>query len=116
MGTGGIRMRDVLRLSLPLTLWLITFSAVYGLHGLICAGNWGALPGLGSLTLGRTVFLAAAAAAILTQGAMIFLLFGSRFGGASAFLRQTGLALAVIALVATVWTVIPITLLPTCGS
>jgi hypothetical protein len=116
MGTGGIRMRDVLRLSLPLTLWLITFSALYGLHGLICAGNWGADPGLGSLPLGRTALLAAAAVALLTQGAMIFLLFGSRVGAASGFLRQTSLALAVVALVATVWTVVPIALLPTCGN
>jgi len=109
-------MKDVLRLSLPLTVWLISFSAVYGLHGLVCAGDWGAWPGPGTLNWGETALLAFAATAVLTQAIMLFLLAGPWLGAAPGFLRQTSLSLAVVALIATAWTHAPIAVLPMCVS
>ena len=103
-------MRDVLRLSLPLTLWLISFSALYALHGLVCAGAWGATPGPGNLAWGRIALVALGLAAVLLQTAAIVLLARSTAG----FIRTTSLALAVVALVATAWTAAPAALLPLC--
>jgi hypothetical protein len=100
-------MKDVLRLSLPLTLWLIGFCALYGLQGLVCSGDWG-------VAWGRVVLLAAAAAAVLVQGGLLLLLGATRAAAAPGFTRGVSLALAVIALVATVWTAVPVAVLPLC--
>lgn len=107
-------MKDVLRLSLPLTLWLIWFSGLYGLHGLVCAGTWGALPGPGGLSLGRAALLAAATGALGTQGLALALLGHARLGAAPGFPRRASLSLAAVALLATAWTSLPVALLPTC--
>jgi hypothetical protein len=107
-------MKDVLRLSLPLTLWLISFSALYGLQGLVCAAEWYVLPGPGGMAWGRVVVLAAVAAAVLLQ-AGVLLLVGARQASAEMdFMRGATLGLAVVALLATVWTSVPIVVLPLC--
>jgi hypothetical protein len=108
-------MTDILRLSLPLTVWLISFSAVYGLHGGLCAAGWDTWPGPGGLTWGRSALLAAAALAVLTQTLLLWLLATPRFGAAPGFLRQTSLSLAAVALIATLWTHAPMAALPLCG-
>jgi hypothetical protein len=105
-------MKDVLRLSLPLTLWLIGFSALYGLQGLVCSGDWGAGPE--DLASGRIVLLAAVVAAVLVQGGMLFLLGATRAGAAPGLMRSVSLALAAIALIATLWASVPVAVLPLC--
>lgn len=99
-------MKDVLRLSLPLTLWLISFSALYGLHAVICALEWG--------EDGRVLLLAAGSLVVLTQGIALLLLLGNRFGAKPGFARTASLSLATVALVAAVWTSAPVLLLPMC--
>lgn len=103
-------MRDALRLSLPLTLWLVSFSAVYGLHALVCTTGWAGSPGPGGMDWGRIVLVGAMAAAVALQAA------GVAWLGATApgFVRRVSLALAVVACAATVWTALPTLALPLC--
>jgi hypothetical protein len=103
-------MRHVLYLSLPLTLWLVSFSGLYGVHGLACSAAWGSQSGPVGLTLGQVVLFAAGGTAILVQMAGLALLARTAPG----FARRISLALAAVALVATVWTALPIFLLPIC--
>lgn len=108
-------MKDVLRLSLPLTLWLITFSALYGLHGMLCAfGETEAGPG--RATFGRSVLTVTVIAAGLVQLLGLILLSTQRFGSHSGFVRTTSLANSATALVATVWTGVPLAFLPVCDA
>jgi hypothetical protein len=107
-------MTDVIRISLPLTVWLISFSAVYGLHGVICSNPGWTTPSLAGLTQGRLTLLAAFAMAIVAQVATLALLRSERFGGATGFMRWTSLTLAVVGLVAVLWTLFPVAVLPLC--
>jgi hypothetical protein len=105
-------MTDLLRLSVPLTAWLVAFSAVYGLNGLVCSEVW-ADAGLG-LTAGRAVMVAVWVAAVALQLVLLFSLRSPRFASHSAFVRGVSLTLAVTALVATLWTLLPIVTTSAC--
>ena len=59
-------MRELLRILLPLLVWLASFSAIYGLHGLGCALGWPEVAWLG-LSLFRWALLIAWLAAIVLQ-------------------------------------------------
>lgn len=107
-------MKDILRLSLPLTLWLVSFSGLYGLHGLVCTQGWASTPGLGGMSLAKAMLLAAGAVAVLIQVVAIALIGGSRYGATQGFLRSVSLSLAVVALIAAVWTSVPVVILPIC--
>ncbi len=107
-------MTDVIRLSLPLTFWLVSFSAVYGLHGIVCSSQWSATPSFTGLSQGRLVMLAAFVLAIVMQAAILAFLWSERFGGASSFMRGTSLTLAVAGLIAVPWTLFPVAVLPLC--
>lgn len=105
-------MSDLLRLSVPLTVWLAAFSAVYGLHGLVCSPRW-AEAGFG-LEAGRCALVLAAALSVAVQLALLLSLRHRRFAARSDFVRGLSLSLAVVALVATVWTLMPILTTTTC--
>jgi hypothetical protein len=107
-------MTDVIRLSLPLTVWLISFSAVYGLQGIVCASSWSTTPGIAGLGLGRLVLLAAYATATGVQAATLVALWRERFGDPTGFMRRTTLTLAVVGLVAVLWTLFPVAVLSLC--
>lgn len=99
-------MTDILRISVPLTVWLAAFSAVYGLQGLICSPRW-AEASLG-LDIGRIALIAAWLLSIALQVAFLLALRSPRFASPSRFMQGTSLALALAALVATVWTFLPV--------
>ena len=105
-------MTDILRISVPLTAWLAAFSAVYGLQGLVCSERWADV-GLG-LAAGRAAMTVAWAAAVALQLALLLALRSPRFASGSAFVRRVSLALAISALVATVWTLIPVVTTSAC--
>jgi hypothetical protein len=107
-------MTDVIRLSLPLTAWLVSFSAVYGLHGIVCSSQWSATPSFAGLSQGRLVMLAAFVFAIVIQAAIFAFLWSERFGGASGLMRWTSLTLAVAGLIAVPWTLFPVAALSLC--
>jgi len=98
-------MRDILRLALPLSLWLASFSAIYGLHGLICAGYFS--------EFGREVLLGAAVLAIALQIAALLVV--RAHPSPSPTLRFASLTLAAVALVATIWTALPVAFLSICS-
>lgn len=96
-------MSDILRISVPLTVWLAAFSAVYGLEGLVCSTRWP-----GDDASGRLALVAAWVLAIGVQAALLVALRSRRFASASPFLRGVSLTLGVVALVATLWTLFPV--------
>lgn len=100
-------MSDILRLSVPLTLWLALFSLVYGLHGATCA--------LGETPItGRVVMVAVWIAGVGLQAAMLFALRHPRFIARSPTIRRASLALSTTALFASVWSLFPVLVLPLC--
>lgn len=108
-------MRDVLRISVPLTVWLASFSAIYGLHGVICSGGWPSVAMLG-IPLSRVVLVLAWMSATGLQIALLLAVRSAQFGSASTFVRRTSIILSVAALIATLWTLFPVVVTSTCFS
>jgi hypothetical protein len=104
---------DILRISVPLTVWLASFSAIYGLHGLACAGEWAAIPGVG-FPLARTALVLASIVAVALQLGLFLALRSDRYGSPSPFVCWTSVTLAATALVATLWTLFPVVATSTC--
>lgn len=104
-------MRDILRLTVPATVWLASFSAVYGLQALICSDRW---PEADGHPWGRAALVALWLTAVALQAAFVVALRSRRFGSASVFFRGVSLTLAVVALVATVWTLMPLVTTTAC--
>jgi hypothetical protein len=105
-------MSDILRLTLPLTVWLASFSAVYGLHGFVCSARWIEV-GLSPET-GRWALVLAAGSAATLQVALVFAIRSHRLAAVSGWVQRTSLSLSLVALVATVWTLLPTTATTTC--
>lgn len=105
-------MTDILRLSVPLTIWLAAFSAIYGLEGLVCSDRW-AQANL-SLAEGRTVMVIAWLVAIAIQVSFLLALRSPRFVSRSIFVRGISVSLAAVALVATLWTLAPVVATTAC--
>ncbi|MTE01196.1 hypothetical protein GIY56_12955 [Paracoccus sp. YIM 132242] len=99
-------MTDILRLSLPLSVWIAAFSAVYGLEGIVCSDHWAAA-GL-SLGQGRAALLVAWAAAIAVQVVLLAGLRMPRFASSLPGVQRIAAILAAVALVATVWSLLPV--------
>lgn len=93
-------MIEILRLSLPITVWLTGFSAIYALQGLSCSRHWPA-----DLDA-RPVLLAAWGIAIVFQ--MLSLMAVLYAPSPSKFVQSAATTLAAAALVAAVWTMMPI--------
>lgn len=105
-------MKDILRLSVPLTVWIAAFSGVYGLQALICSGGWDWLaPDAGAR---RLVLTAAWLGAVALQALMLLALRSRPFASPSSFVRRVSLILAATALVATLWTLFPAAASPAC--
>ena len=104
-------MSTVLRLSLPLTLWLASFSAVYGLHGLLCSARF-APPELEPR--GRLLLLGAALAAVALQAGLLAALRSRRWPPADPVTGRISVMLALVALVGTIWTLFPALMVPHC--
>tara|TARA_R110002020_G_C16133177_1_gene761286 strand:+ start:120 stop:434 length:315 start_codon:yes stop_codon:yes gene_type:complete len=104
-------MKDILRLSLPLTFWLIAFSGLYGLQGLLCSSRWA----MGGDDGGRVILQLAALLAVVCQVGMILALRSDRWSAGDGMIRRTSVLLAVVALVATAWTLVPTAVTTYCG-
>lgn len=107
-------MTDILRLFGPLVLWLASFSAVYGLHGIVCAAGLADGPGAEGMTTGRALLMAAWGFAVAAQVLALWVVGSARFGAAPGFARWTSLTLAVTALAAAVWTLFPVAVMSVC--
>lgn len=105
-------MIDVLRLFGPFAVWFGCFSAVYGLHGVICSDRWSAA-GL-TLSDGRAVLIAAWLTAIAVQVGIVFILRLPRLASSSGLATGVSLWLAGAAVVATLWALFPVAVTSTC--
>jgi len=105
-------MIDVLRLFGPFAVWFACFSAVYGLHGVVCSDRWN-MAGL-TLADGRVVLMAAWLAAIVLQLAIVLVLRLPRFASTSGLATSVSLWLAGAAVVATLWALFPVAVTSTC--
>ena len=99
-------MTDILRISIPITVWIAAFSAVYGLEGTICSDQWTAA-GF-SLGQGRAALLASWAAAIVVQAALLMALRSPRFASSHVWVQRLAITLGCVALVATIWSLMPV--------
>lgn len=93
-------MIEVLRLSLPISIWITGFSAVYALQGLSCSRHWP------TDIDARPVLLAAWAVAVAVQALSVIVVV--YVPSSSRFMQTTSLAIAIAALVAAVWTMLPV--------
>ena len=93
-------MIEILRLSLPVSVWIMGFSTLYALQGLSCSRHWP------TDIDARPVLLAAWAVAVAVQAlslmAVVYVPSPSRF------VQTTTVTLAAAALVAAVWTMMPV--------
>ena len=106
-------MREILRVSVPLSLWLASFSAVYGLQGLVCSDRWTAA-GLG-LEAGRVALVLAALLAVTLQAGLLWALRAPSLASGSPALRKASVTLAIAALVAAAWTLLPVATTSICS-
>ena len=100
-------MIEILRLSLPITVWLTGFSAVYALQALSCSRHWP------DDMEARPVLLAAWAVAVVLQ--LVILMVVLCAPSPSRFVQMTATALAATALVAAVWTMMPVVATSVCN-
>lgn len=106
-------MKDLLRILVSPVVWLATFSAVYGLHGLVCELDpGGSGPGV---PWSRLVLATAFHLAVLAQLALLALLYSARFGAAPGFARTVSRTSGWTGLVATIWTLFPALATSICG-
>lgn len=111
-------MRDVLRILISPVVWLASFTAVYALHGFVCALDPG-VSGIGVSGFGiswiRIVLVAAFLFAAALQIVLLALLYSPRFGSAPGFARSVSRTSGWVGLVATVWTLFPTLATSTCA-
>lgn len=99
-------MKDVVRILIAPLVWLASFSAVYGLHGLICGhGIDGTIFGL--LSLPRALMALAYGLAVLMQVGLVWGLHAERYSSPSPFVRFVSRTTGWVGLAAAVWTLLP---------
>lgn len=105
-------MTDIARILIGPLVWLFAFSAVYGLHGIVCGLGWGGDEMLGFPLL-RLVLVIAWLIAI---GVQVVVLLGvySRLGSPSDLVREVSRLTAWVGLVATLWSMMPVAVTSSC--
>jgi hypothetical protein len=99
-------MIEILRLSLPISLWITGFSAVYALQGLSCSRHWP------TDIDARPVLLAAWAVAVAVQALSLMAVVYTP--SPLRFVQTTAIAISISALVAAVWTMMPVLTVSVC--
>ncbi|MCX7561243.1 hypothetical protein OS190_16870 [Sulfitobacter sp. F26204] len=105
-------MKDLLRILIAPLMWLALFSAVYGLHGLLC--NLGITSTALGFPLPRILLVVAYVIAIALQGMLLLLLYHPRIAARSPFVRHVSHVTGWTGLVATGWTLLPVVLMSNC--
>lgn len=99
-------MKEILRLSLPFSVWITGFCAIYALQGLSCSRHWPA--GVDA----RAVLTGFAAAYVTVQGLVLIAIL--RGPSASAFAKRAATGVAVAALAAALWVTLPVLAVSVC--
>ncbi|WP_185803166.1 hypothetical protein [Pontivivens nitratireducens] len=106
-------MKDILRILIAPLTWLAAFSAIYGLHGVLCAS------GISGQTLGiswvRLILMGAYILVILGQIALVAVLYHPKFASRSSFVRFVSHATGWVGLVAAIWSLAPVVMTSHCG-
>lgn len=98
-------MKDLARILLAPLVWLASFSAVYGLHGLICGHG---LDGVaGGVDAARWLMALAYGLAVLVQACLVWALHASPLAARGGFVGFVSRATAWVGLVAAIWTLLP---------
>lgn len=106
-------MTDLIRILIAPLVWLAAFSAIYGLHGVLCGqGVSGEILGL---SLPRVLLVVGYGAAILVQLALLWVLYERRFASASAFVTSVSRLTGWVGLVATIWSLFPVMVTTSCA-
>jgi len=106
-------MTDLVRILIAPLVWLVSFSAVYGLHGLLCGHQVeGVLIGI---PLPRVLLIAAFVLAVLLQVVLLAALHSRRFAASSDLIRFVSRASGWTGLVATIWSLQPVILTTSCA-
>lgn len=100
-------MTEILRLSLPISIWLMGFSAVYALQGLSCSRHWP------TDFEARPFLLAVCVVAVAFQVLCLRVILYAP--SVSRFVQTTATTVAVTALVATIWTLLPVLVSSVCS-
>jgi hypothetical protein len=103
-------MTDLLRILVSPLAWLASFSAIYGLQGLLCEIGPN---GMFGLSWDRVILVAAFLLAVLMQLGLLALLNSARFP--PNFTRTVSRTSGWVGLMATIWTLIPILAVSTCS-
>lgn len=74
-----------------LLIWALGFSALYGLHGLVCAAGWGARPLAGPVTLAGAALIGAWLVLLAAAGLFLLAMHRSTAGSGSPFLHRLGM-------------------------
>lgn len=100
-------MTNVLRLSLPFTVWIVGFCAVYALQGLSCSRHWpeGVEP--------RLALIVAAGLFVAIQA--LVLAFVMARPSQSRFVQGTTTTLGAAAFAAALWISLPVLTITVCG-
>lgn len=106
-------MTDILRILIAPLVWLASFSAIYGLHGVACAYGW-AETDLWGIPLLRIVLWAAWLGAIAAQSLILAGLYSQRFASPSGFARGVSKMTGWTGLVAALWSLFPVVVTSSC--
>lgn len=98
-------MTDILRILVAPLLWLASFSAVYGLHGVLCGHD---LADVDSLPLRRAILVGAFGCVLALQTTILIGLHLRRFASPSNFVRFVSRATGWVGLIAAAWSLMPV--------
>ncbi len=98
-------MKDLARILLAPLVWLTSFSAVYGLHGLICGHGLDGV--VGGVDVGRALLVLAYGLAVVIQAAIVWALHKSRLAASGRFAAFASRTTAWVGLAAAIWTLLP---------
>jgi hypothetical protein len=105
-------MNDLVRILIAPLVWLAAFSAVYGLHGLLCGHQvTGVILGF---SLAKVLLVAAFVLAIVVQVALLVALHAEHFAPQTDLVRFVSRAGGWTGLVATVWSLHPVIVTTPC--
>jgi hypothetical protein len=99
-------VKDIIRILIAPLVWLASFSAVYGLHGLICGHGIDGMV-FGVIAVPRLLLVGAYGLSILIQVGLVWALHSRRFSSPSPFVRFVSRATGWVGLVSAVWALLP---------
>lgn len=105
-------MKDLTRILIGPLVWLASFSAVYGLHGLICGHRLDV--SIGDVDLARALLIAAYGVAVASQAAIVWALHCSRLAASGGFVAFASRTTAWVGLAAAIWTLLPTIIMTRC--